>query len=529
MNKTKRLRWLWMLPVLLLTTALAASQLNVDAIWFDEWITYYISGGGDFEPRPLPDLIRLAAEDNSWPPAFFLLLAGWDKVSGGVYYLDRILALFIGLLTVSLIYRLGRQLFSNSTGLVAALLLGTLAFFLFYMHEIRGYTLYVFFPTLSAWLYCLIQDPRYARRTLRWGFAISIAITLYTHYVASAFVLSIGLYHVLLNRPPNLVLFRRDDEQLDPAQERWITTLKLWFNGSLFFSLWVAVTIISFLNESLTQRSLDTLTLMRSMVYGFSNNLWWLALAALLLSLVLWRNRRVQFLWIWVLTVLAVSIIGNIWANFLFHPRHIMGLLPAFIMLIAAAIMHINRYNRAAAWLLVGIWVGAGIIHATSPDFMNAIPRHVSAVPLPAMQSIVEMTEQCVAEDDAVVLALDTANDVWIHDLPVEYYLPQAGYRFTHLGLLVTDEVDNRSRLLPEALQGAPYAERIAYLAESAARVWVFSLPDLPVQDELLRLNSFLRDAGYRTQQEVINHTDLLVVVYANANHADDEPLDCAV
>ncbi len=119
-----RLHWTWLVPVLLLTTFLGSLLLTYDALWFDEWITHFITNTGKmgFDDEfygastvtgticealgnsthtPL-HILCLAAIDNSWPPLFFALVRLWSFVSGGVYYIDRSLALFIGLIGISM-------------------------------------------------------------------------------------------------------------------------------------------------------------------------------------------------------------------------------------------------------------------------------------------------------------------------------------------------------------------------------------------------------------------------------------------
>ena len=74
-------RWHWLLPILLLSALLATQHLADDAIWFDEWITYFITGTGEItdQSRELPpcseipaanlaplDTLCLSAIDNSW-------------------------------------------------------------------------------------------------------------------------------------------------------------------------------------------------------------------------------------------------------------------------------------------------------------------------------------------------------------------------------------------------------------------------------------------------------------------------------
>lgn len=425
-------KWLWLIPILLLTTFLGSVLLTHDALWFDEWITYFITGTGavditttqgticediPIEGYTVAHMLCVAAMDNSWPPLFFALLMGWEWISGSSYFIDRILALFIGLLAVSSTYRMGRSLFDHKTGLIAALLLGTTVFFTFYLHEIRGYTLYVFFPALSGLLYWRLLNNPLSGRGMRWGFALSIAGTLYTHYIGIAVVLGIGLYHILFERPNP----RRKNNRITPYH--WRRVLRFYINGCLSYGLWAAVLYISFVNESLNSRSVGTFDLLQSMMYGFSNNLWFIALPALSISLLRWKERPIRFLWVWALTILGVSIIGNIAADFLFHPRHIIGLLPAFAMLVAVGIVYLMRYNKIAAYAVITIWVVAGSFYSLTPDFMNFIPQHVDAIPLTAMNTIVETAEECATENDTFILAVNTPDEEWVQDHILNYYL----------------------------------------------------------------------------------------------------------
>jgi hypothetical protein len=522
-----RNQWLWMIPVLLLVMALGAQHLADDAIWFDEWITYFITGTGDLQERttagmplcgespifqsaPL-DVLCLAAIDNSWPPAFFLLLWLWDKVvSFGALLSDRTLALLIGVMAVAITYRFGRKLFNHQAGIIAALLLGTSAFFVYYLHEVRGYTLYVLFPALSGWLYWrLLTNYGRTKRATRWGFVFSLAATLYTHYIAAAAVLGIGIYHVLFERP------KRGQKTVETTHlnpRYWSAILKLWLNGCLLFTPWAAVLIVSFINESATDRDINTFTLLNNMLYGFGNNLWWIVLPALGASLVAWRKREIRFLWVWGLTILAVAIGGNIFADFLFHPRHIMGLMPAFALLITAGVMNALQSRQVMMWLIVGIWIGAGAIYSGTPDFMNAMPRHISTIPQTAMDTIVETVNECAADNDLVVLGIDTPDAEWVYTQPVEYYLPEVE-NLTLLGLLVTDERDADSPLLSEALRDVDYASRVDAFTENADTVWLFTLSELPVQSELLTFDSLLLAQNY-TYCPIIDRSELLGAAY---------------
>jgi hypothetical protein len=518
-------KWLWLIPILLLTTFLGSALLTYDALWFDEWITYFITGTGAVditttqgticenipgERHTIIHMICIAAIDNSWPPLFFGLLMGWEWVSAGNYFIDRILALFIGLLAVSASYRMGRSLFDHKTGLIAALLLATTAFFTFYLHEIRGYTLYVFLPALNGWLYWRLLNNPLSGRGTRWGFALSIAGTLYTHYIGIAVVLGIGLYHVFFERPNP----RRKNNRITPYH--WRRVLRFYINGCLSYGLWVAVLYISFVNESLNSRSVGTFDLLQAMVYSFSNNLWFIAIPALGISLVRWKERPIRFLWVWSLTILGVSIAGNVAADFLFHPRHIMGLMPAFALLIAAGIVYLMRYSKILAYGLIAIWVAAGSFYSLTPDFVNAIPQQVEAVPLTAMNKIVETAEECATENDTFILAINRPDAEWVQDLILTYYLREfRPMRYITISRILNDEFVQKqgSPLLPADVEAMDMLGRYNYFTKDAENVYLFVLPNIPIEDEIMQLDTMLQADGFGLCQ-FVNRSDLIGRVY---------------
>lgn len=536
-----RLTWYWLIPILLLSTFLGSVLLTYDALWFDEWITHFITNTGAigadpdyFGATPVTDMpvcqeflsheshsvlhtLCIAALDNSWPPLFFLMISLWDVLSGGIYYIDRILALLIGLVGVSLTYRLGDDLFDKKTGIIAATLLGTTVFFTFYMHEIRGYTLYATIPALNALLYWQLLKNRDAGRATAWGFFFSIVAMLYTHYIGIAVIFGIGLYHVLLERPDNLLAeIRLDEEDRSAPVQHWIRILKLYINGCLTYGLWVAVLIISFINESSNPRGIGTVSLLWSMVQGFSNTLWFISIPAIALSLIQFQKREIRFLWIWGLSILGVAIIGNLAADFLFHPRHIMGLMPAFAILVAVGLVYIgNRTSDILTWGIVAVWIGAGIFYGLSTDFMNNIPQHVDAVPLSAMNSIETTAESCGTETDSFIFGWNTPEEEWVQDRIIGYYLHDTPVTAITVSRILDDEQAelHPGFIIPPDIATAGVDARYSYIVDNADRVFLFWLPDIPIQDSMEAIASRLGSDGF-VPCEYINRDDLVADIF---------------
>jgi hypothetical protein len=530
---TLRFHWGWLIAVLLLSAYLSLTLINYDALWFDEWITLFLTGTGNFEGSHLEgticeDLVPgdvhsfaqtlcLSAIDNSWPPLYFSLQMAWDSLSQGNYFIDRCLALFFGLLGIATTYRLGRSLFNIKTGLIGALLLGTSVFFTFYMHEIRGYTLYVLMAALNGLLYWYWLKHPQAGRGVRWGFALSITGTLYTHYIGIAVVFGIGLYHILFERPPMLwQQIRQPKEKRQEAVNHWVQMLKLYINGSLVYSLWIGVLYISYVNSALLDRSIPLLDLLQGMMMGFTNNLSLLALLVLLVAAVHWKERPIRFLWVWGLCVLAVAMLGNIYADFLFHPRHIMGLMPAFMLLMAAGILRIPKFGNIVGMAIVLLWVGAGIYYSQSPDLMNRIPQHIDAVPLSAMNSMVETAAECGTSNTSFVLGINSPDEEWVQDQIINYYFGDFPMKTITLSRIMDDEWVKRqiSPLLSEELEEGTVSDRFHYFTDEADAVYLFTLPNQAIEDEITGFESLMETGGFIACEPFINRPDLLGQVF---------------
>jgi hypothetical protein len=552
-----RLHWAWLLPVLLLSSYLGLTLINYDALWFDEWITLFLTGTGKFESSHVEGTICesivagevhsfaqtlcLSAIDNSWPPLYFGLQMAWDWATGGFVsmqqtcqaqsvaelcinqlvqarnFIDRCLALFFGLLAIATTYRLGRSLFNIKTGLIAAVLLGTSVFFTFYMHEIRGYTLYVFMAALNGLLYWYWLKHPQAGWGVRWGFALSITGTLYTHYIGIAVVFGIGLYHILFERPPMLwQQLRQPKEKRQESVNHWLQMLKLYINGGLVYSLWIGVLYISYVNSALLDRSIPLFDLLQGMLMGFSNNLSVLALIVLLVAAVHWKERPIRFLWVWGLCVLGVAMLGNIYADFLFHPRHIMGLMPAFMLLLAAGILRIPKFSGVLGWGILALWLGAGLFYSHSTSLMNSIPRHVDAVPLSAMNSIVETAAQCGTSDTSFVLGINTPDEEWVQDHIIGYYLGDFPMKSVSQSRIMDDELVKAqiSPLLSDELETGTVLDRFEYFTNEARAVYLFSLPNQAIEAEIASFQNLLETSGFVACEPFINRPDLIGQVF---------------
>ncbi len=348
-----RQAWIWLVPLLLLTCWLGARGLDADLIKFDEYWSIYSAGGAHYGPLSARGIVqRLAEEDPRQTPLFFLMLAEWGSFTGWTPAANRALPLLTGLLAVAWLYRLGREIASPTVGLVAAGVLGASSFFLFYLHEIRGYTLYVLLTVVCLWSYWRMayqeQKPGFfVRATL----FLSVTGLLHTLYLAAAVVVSVGIYHLLFV----------------PKSRQWWHTSALLAAGVVTFLPWsiVGLNAISRLNEIDSIFALDAGQVISGVLYNFSNGS--VALLAVVAFYGLFaRGRSIGFVVFCAASILMLSLAINLRLPLIIHIRYLLPLLPLIGLIVGfgaeqLATRGLSRVLVLAVWITAGVWNGLPI------------------------------------------------------------------------------------------------------------------------------------------------------------------------
>ena len=128
-----------------------------------------------------------------------MLLSWWRYVAGDSEIAMRLLAVFPAILTVALIDRIGRKLFSPTTGVLAALVLTLSDKHIVLAQEVRHYPLAFMLMALTTWVFFLWIDHPTRRRTLI--YAAIIIVSVYTHYYTILMVAVQAIYGLLILRP----------------------------------------------------------------------------------------------------------------------------------------------------------------------------------------------------------------------------------------------------------------------------------------------------------------------------------------
>lgn len=141
------------------------------------------------------DTLRVVAQDVH-VPLYHVLLHFWQLYFGHTVTTARLLSLVFFLLTIPLVYLLGRYVLTAGWALFATVLFSFLPFMDWYGNEARMYTLLALMATLSQFYFLRVMQ---GKRGGWWGYGVTALIGAYSHYFFSFNLATQGIFY-LFNR-----------------------------------------------------------------------------------------------------------------------------------------------------------------------------------------------------------------------------------------------------------------------------------------------------------------------------------------
>ncbi len=184
------------LLVVALGTLLRLYRIGAQPLWVDEASSLRFAQGSLAQLWSWSTLV-----DPGNPPLYYSLLHGW-LVFGDSEASLRLLSTLFGVLTIPLVYALGRTIRDRRLGIVSALLFAISPFQVWYSQEARGYSLLTFGATLAMLgVASLLRQPERSGsvREASWAwlaYVVGTAIALLAH--DTAVFLPIGANVVML-------------------------------------------------------------------------------------------------------------------------------------------------------------------------------------------------------------------------------------------------------------------------------------------------------------------------------------------
>lgn len=224
-SRAQRGALLILLLTLLVAFALRAYHLDFQSLWTDEGRSLIRA------TVPLSELGQHTPLEHM--PTYFALLHFWLNATGPSDFALRFVSLWASVLAIALTYRLGADLGSRRAGLIAAALLATSNFQVWYAQEARMYTLMLATGLAATWLLWRLMTrwstpaiaaragaqaahvwfPRDRRFYLTFaGYVLAVAATVYWHFYGLFLPLTHAVIMVVW------VAYRRDGRAL----LRWV-------------------------------------------------------------------------------------------------------------------------------------------------------------------------------------------------------------------------------------------------------------------------------------------------------------------
>jgi hypothetical protein len=121
------------------------------------------------------------AQQDIQAPLWFALFWAWQQVAGSSEFAARILSILLMMLTLAVVYQIGRHWFGSVRyGLFAVAALGVNSYFFVYTLEIRPYPLVMLSAALSMW--CFQRWLRRGTPRAAAAYGLTLALCLYVHY-----------------------------------------------------------------------------------------------------------------------------------------------------------------------------------------------------------------------------------------------------------------------------------------------------------------------------------------------------------
>ncbi len=189
------------LPVALVGVAFAVrfQNLTYHSFWFDEAMSVHWARSG------ISRIIQVSMNlvEDRLPPLYYLLLHGWRLVFGDSEVAFRFPSVLLGVLLVSVIYRLVQVLLGSHIALLSGALAALNPFLVWYSQEARMYALAALIATCATWGFVSAVRASQAGRTifLQWmAYAACVLVGLYTH-LYTALLLPAHCLYLLWIRP----------------------------------------------------------------------------------------------------------------------------------------------------------------------------------------------------------------------------------------------------------------------------------------------------------------------------------------
>lgn len=353
-------QWQWLaVGVLLLTFTLNTHHLNSECVWTDEGLTLTFASG------PTTNILQLYGEiDEYHPPLHYLAWHFWIELTGSSEFAIRAFPALLGVLTVAMIYQLGKSLFGTPVGLVAGLLVASSGFQVYYSQTVRVYCL---LELLSAGSFfaCFKLTRGFSFKTMA-AYALVTTALLFTHLYG---LLVVGSENLFVGIWLIVTTLKNGWPGIQTKARHWIF---LQITLGLAFMFWAPVVIYQFQHFTTDVASQPVLGLLIGTFLEFTWSVPAFVVSVCILALAGYtclRQRVLQpptptlrlrsnsqygnlLVGIWLMGLFGLPVAISILVKPVFLPRYGISALPAFYLLVSW--LAVKQLRPLMSGLLIG-------------------------------------------------------------------------------------------------------------------------------------------------------------------------------
>jgi len=446
------------LLLILLAFALRLYRLDYQSLRGDESFTIWFSAHS--WSWLLPNIANV--EPN--PPLYYFLLHYWMQALGQSEFATRLLSLLFGVLSVPVVYLLGKSLGQPAAGVLSAFLMAINPFQIWHAQDVRNYTIW---PVLSmAALIFLLHALQEGKMRYWAGWLGMTLLSLYIHYYDLFMLLFQNLFFLILlstgwglrsSRRRLLLMWLVIQVVLAIMYVPWL----LYGSSRLLFyttrgespPLWAVFS-----------RSLTTLSLGETVPAELAAVSAPFLLIALLIGLgyALRRERRLALFLILYIVVPSVCIFIAAQVRPLFRARYLSIIAPAYYLTFCYAVIALR--DELPRWRMAPMVVGT-VFFVLSGAY-SLYNYHFNPVyqKSPNWRALADYIETETGRDDVIVLNYPDTTFSYYYDggSPV-HILPRES---------LTEEIKVET------------AEALRFLSEGYDRIWFYPYRDIGLDNE---------------------------------------------
>ncbi len=365
----------WLLPIGIVFVVFASAVLLLDdfPIQADGLLSINTAGYDDESPDALLVFGRLISKSQQHVPGYFLALFAWGNAAGWSPLVLRLLTVFFGILSLALMYRLGRDLISKEAGLFALAMLASLTFYNIWYLPIRMYTMFVAAELLLLWVYFRTLQRQEVRRRDYVRLFLAGLFFVTSHTFSLTVLAGLGLYHLLFAA----------------RTRRWYRMTAAGLLVALIMLPWFAILFQGAeyyaSNPDRTYGSLNPLEMTVNIFsLGMNANLLFAALLLLAVKQALDRDRLAIAFWVIFIIATVMYALVNLVVQ-VADPtrfRYFVPLFPLMILLMVKGLARLQRWKLLTVCILL-FWIAGGLLYhrRAGPDFYvrsyDTIPIHL--------------------------------------------------------------------------------------------------------------------------------------------------------